>query len=480
MSTSGPVKAGIVLCARWLPDLMWVVVPTGDGSGSPRVRWRLASYGRSRLGHAALPHRRPRPRRQDSDRADQLVRRAHEARRRVRGGDAIAVFVPALARGAAREAEARRGGEAGAPRPAVAPSRDRPGRLHRQRVVHQRLSRGEDHRPHRRRGDAAQRVEVHRPRQVRGRVPGRRDQAGVRRSRAGRGAARGRRALRDQPARRPHRRRARGHGPHQERADPGDAGRGAPQRYDRAPRGRRRRHRRRHRRRRTGRDRDRGGLPSRRPLLRAARTGHGGRHGRALPAPEAGDDRERRPAVLRQVRPQADPQRRAGHLVHAGDDEGGHHRPRENQAHRSRRRQGRLSGHHRQGCDRGAPGRARDRPAGNAAQDGRARRGAREGRLPARRSAPVCGQARAGRGRGRLRARGGDPARRRDRRRGRDLVPEARVRALPSPQQATHRRPPQERAHPRLHGDRRDVGRARDACRSRTAPAPRRPCRTTS
>ena len=127
----------------------------------------------------------------------------------------------------------------------------------------------------------------------------------------------------------------------------------------------------------------------------------------------------------------------------------GVHGPREDQADRHRRRQGRASwsppiG----GVLAGAAGRARDRPAGDAAQDGRPRRGAGEGRLPADRPAPVRGQARAGGGRRRLRARGGNPARRRERRRrsrSRTGSPSSGA-AVPLNKQR-HRRPPQERAH---------------------------------
>ena len=93
--------------------------------------------------------------------------------------------------------------------------------------------------------------------------------------------------------------------------------------------------------------------------------------------------------------------------------------PREDEADRHRRRQGQLPGHDRPGGARRQARGAGDRAARHAAQDGRPRRGAGEGHLPADRSAAVRGQARAGRRRRRLGAGGGDPARRRDRRRGR-------------------------------------------------------------
>ena len=136
---------------------------------------------------------------------------------------------------------------------------------------------------------------------------------------------------------RAHRRRAGRHGPDQERADPGPAGRRSLQR-DHRPRavpGRARgRRRRRDRGRRAGRHRHRGRLPRRRPLLRADGAGHRRRHGGALPAPEAGDDRDDRPALLRQVRPDADPQGEPGRVVRGGDREGRAQDPREDQADR--------------------------------------------------------------------------------------------------------------------------------------------------
>ena len=92
--------------------------------GSPRVRWRLASYGRSRLGHAALP--RP-------PSGDHVVKTATEPTSSYDGLMKLAAVFAAVTLslylfrcwlgGAAREAEARRGGAPGAPRPAVAPSR---------------------------------------------------------------------------------------------------------------------------------------------------------------------------------------------------------------------------------------------------------------------------------------------------------------------------------------------------------------------
>ena len=137
---------------------------------------------------------------------------------------------------------------------------------------------------------------LHRPRPVRGRVPGRRHQAGVRhRASAASTSPRSTSSFETSRAGRPHRRRARRDGPHQERAHAGAAGGGALEgraRIGGAPRwdgelstwrssapGRP-----------ESRGRRRAG---RRPLVRAAGAGHGRRHGRALPAAKAGHDRDR-------------------------------------------------------------------------------------------------------------------------------------------------------------------------------------------
>ena len=110
--------------------------------------------------------------------------------------------------------------------PVVAPGH-RSRRLHRQRLLHPGLPRGANPGAHQRGGDAGQPVELHRPRPLRGRVPGQRHQAGLRLGRARRRPPRDRRLVRDQPARGLHRGRARGDGAHQERAHAGAAGRGA-------------------------------------------------------------------------------------------------------------------------------------------------------------------------------------------------------------------------------------------------------------
>ena len=60
--------------------------------------------------------------------------------------------------------------------------------------------------------------------------------------------------------------------------------------------------------------------------------GHGRRDGRALPAAEGGHDRDHRPAVLRPVRPEADPQGEPDRVVRGRDQEGRPQGPREDQA----------------------------------------------------------------------------------------------------------------------------------------------------